>query len=89
MDLEKMLWSKNCSEFCKTSLDAPQNPQRLPIFYPVFKDAPMLSAWSEAAFRPPQHPAASTAQDIQTNIQTLSCKRKFAGTRIECLEGPV
>jgi hypothetical protein len=42
VDLEKMLWSKNCSEFCKTSLDASQNPQRLPIFYPVFKDAPML-----------------------------------------------
>src|ERR1035438_779629 len=85
-----MLWSNISSEFCPTSLDARQNPQRLPnIFYPVFKDAPMLlSTVRKSPHGPLQHPAASTTQDIQTTSTPLSCKGKFAETSSKLRSNP-
>jgi hypothetical protein len=38
-----MLWSNISSEFCPTSLRRPTKPSKASfIFYPVFKDAPVL-----------------------------------------------
>ena len=78
--LGPMFWSKNCSESHDLSLDSSRNPQRLPIFYPVFKDAPALPHGPKSPSGSLQHLAASTAQDIQTNIAQPACKRKFQGT---------
>src|SRR5664279_4808883 len=74
-----MFWSNISSEFCLTSENARQNPQRLPLSSIRFsKTLPCSSAQSEGAFRPLQHLAASTAQDIQTIIPLHPRKRKFA-----------
>jgi hypothetical protein len=54
-----MFWSFTSSEFCSASSDAQQNPQRLPIFYPVFKDAPMLLSTARNTL-----PAVSTPRSL-------------------------
>ena len=57
--LGPMFWSFTSSEFCSASSDAQQNPQRLPIFYPVFKDAPMLLSTARNTL-----PAVSTPRSL-------------------------
>jgi hypothetical protein len=76
-----MLWSNISSEFCLTSLRRPAKPSKASfIFYPVFKDAPvLLSTVRKAPLGPLQHPAASTTQDIQTTIPLHQRKKKFEG----------